>query len=120
MANDKISILTSSALKSIEGKNFVERVIYQELKSRERKTLKVDGVFISIGTHPTSFFIKELIDRNEKDEIIVDAKTCQTKIPGLFAAGDVTDVKFNQIAVATGEGVKAALSAYEYLRKIKR
>jgi thioredoxin-disulfide reductase len=117
--NDKIDILTSAALKSIEGKNFVEKIIYEDLKSKTKKTLKVSGVFVSLGTQPATSFIKDLVDFNEKDEIIVNPKTCETKTPGLFAAGDVTDVKFNQIVIAAGEGVKAALSVYEYLRKIK-
>ena len=118
-ANEKIIILTSSGLKKIEGNNFVEKIIYEDLKSKEKKTLKVEGVFVSVGTQPATSFINELVDFNEKDEIIIDPKTCQTKMPGLFAAGDVTDVQFNQIVIAAGEGAKAALSVYEYLRKSK-
>ena len=118
--DNKIEILTSVALKSIEGKNLVEKIIYEDLKSKTKKTLKVSGVFVSVGTQPATSFIKDFVDFNEKDEIIVDPKTCETKTPGLFAAGDVTDVKFNQIVIATSEGAKAALSVYEYLRNIKQ
>jgi len=118
--NDKINILTSTALKSIEGGNLVEKITYEDLKSKTKKTLKVSGVFVSVGTQPATSFIKDMVDFNEKDEIIVDPKTCETKTPGLFAAGDVTDVKFNQIVIATGEGAKAALSVYEYLKKVKK
>jgi len=119
-ANEKITILTSSVLKKIEGNNFVEKITYEDLKSKENKTLKVDGIFVSVGTQPATSFINELVDFNEKDEIIVDPKTCQTKNEGLFAAGDVTDVKFNQIIIAAGEGAKAALSVYDYLKKNKK
>ena len=119
-SNEKITILTSCALKKIEGNNFVERIIYEDLKSKEKKTLKVDGVFVSVGTQPATSFIKELVDFNEKDEIIVDPKTCETKSAGLFAAGDVTDVMFNQIVIAAGEGAKAALCVYDYLKKNKQ
>jgi thioredoxin-disulfide reductase len=119
-SNEKITILTSSALKKIEGNNFVEKITYEDLKSKEKKMLKVDGVFVSVGTQPATSFINELVDFNEKDEIIVDPKTCQTKSEGLFAAGDVTDVNFNQIVIAAGEGAKAALSVYDYLKKGKK
>ena len=119
-ANEKIAILTSSALRKIEGNNFVEKIIYEDLKSKENRTLKVDGVFVSVGTKPATFFINELVDFNEKDEIIIDPKTCQTKSVGLFAAGDVTDVVFNQIIISAGEGAKAALSVYDYLKKNKK
>ncbi len=118
--NKKITILNPVALKTIEGKNFVEKITYEDLKSKEKKSLKVDGVFVSVGTQPATSFIKDLVDFNEKDEIVIDSKTCQTKTPGLFAAGDVTDTLFNQIVIAAGEGAKAGLSAYEYLKNIKQ
>jgi len=118
--SEKIEIITSAALKTIEGKNFVEKITYEDRKNKEVKTIKVGGVFISIGTQPATSFIKEMVEFNEKDEIVVDPKTCKTKTEGLFAAGDVSDVTYNQIVIAAGEGAKAALSAYEYIRKIKQ
>ncbi len=118
--NEKIEIINFAALKSIEGKNKVERITYEDLKSKQKKNLNVEGVFVSVGTQPATSFIKELVDFNEKDEIVIDPKTCQTKTSGLFSAGDVTDVKYNQIIIAAGEGAKAALSVYDYLRNLKK
>ena len=60
-----------------------------------------------------------MVKLNEREEIIVDPKTNMTSCPGIFAAGDATDVPFKQMIVAAGEGAKAALSAYEYLKQIK-
>ncbi|MBU4299136.1 hypothetical protein KJ636_03780, partial [Patescibacteria group bacterium] len=60
---------------------------------------------------------KGLVDFNERDEIKVDSETFQTKTPGLFAAGDANIGKYKQIVTAAGEGAKAALAAYDYLRK---
>jgi len=120
MNNEKIEIFTSAALKSIEGKNKIEKITYEDIKSKQKKNLNVEGVFVSVGTQPATSFIKELVDFNEKDEIAIDPKTCQTKTPGLFSAGDVTDVKYNQIVIAAGEGAKAALSVYDYLRNLKK
>ena len=113
----KIEVITSAALKKIQGKNFVDSVVYQDRKSKKLQTLRVQGVFVEIGSQPATFFVKDLVDFNEKDEIKVDHKTCQTSTPGLFAAGDVTDIKWKQIVVAAGQGCQAALSAYEYLKK---
>ncbi|MBU1045739.1 FAD-dependent oxidoreductase [Patescibacteria group bacterium] len=118
--NEKIEIINSAALKSIEGKNKVERITYEDVKSKQKKNLKVEGVFVSVGTQPATSFIKEMVDFNEKDEIVIDPKTGQTKTAGLFSAGDVTDVKYNQIVIAAGEGAKAALSVYDYLRNLKK
>ena len=60
-----------------------------------------------------------LFRSNERDEIIVEFETCETKTPGLFAAGDVNVGSFKQIVTAAGEGAKAALAAYDYLEKLK-
>jgi len=59
-----------------------------------------------------------LVTFNERDEILVDFETCQTKTPGLFAAGDCNVGKVKQIITAAGEGAKAALAVYDYLQKI--
>ena len=113
-----ITVIVQAALKKIQGNDFVESVVYQDRKSKALKTLKVQGLFVEIGSQPATSFVKGLVDFNEKDEIVVNPKTSQTKTPGLFAAGDVTDVKYKQIVIACGEGAKAALSAYEYLQKL--
>lgn len=119
----KIELITNAALKRIEGKNFVEGIVYEDRKEKKEKRLSVQGVFIEIGSQPATSFVKDLVDFSQigrMDEIKIDFRTCETKTPGLFAAGDVTDVKYKQIVIACGEGAKAALSAYEYIKKIKK
>lgn len=113
----KVEVITSAALKQIKGKEFVNSIIYQDRKSKKFNTLRVEGIFVEIGSQPATSFIKDLVDFNEKDEIIVKPKTGQTKTSGLFAAGDVDDVPYKQIVIAAGEGAKAAFSAYYYLQK---
>lgn len=114
----KIKIITSAALKKIEGKDFVKAILYQDRKSQKLQTLKVEGVFVEIGSIPATGFVKGLVDFSERDEIKIDPKTNMTRTSGLFAAGDVTDVRHKQIVVAAGEGTKAALSVYDYLQKL--
>ncbi len=113
----KVEIITGAALKEIRGDKFVSSIIYEDRKTGEEKKLKVEGVFVEIGLQPSSAFAKDLVDFNERCEIKVDFETFQTKTPGLFAAGDVNTGKFKQIITACGEGAKAALAAYEYLKK---
>jgi alkyl hydroperoxide reductase subunit F len=113
---DKVEIITNAEIKEIKGKTFVENLIYQERGSDELKTIEVDGVFIEIGSIPATDFVKDLVEFNEKDEIIVNPYTGETKTPGLFAAGDVDNVLYKQIIIACGEGAKAAISAIKYLR----
>ncbi|MBU4299539.1 FAD-dependent oxidoreductase [Patescibacteria group bacterium] len=113
----KVEVITSVILKRIEGEKFVKALLYKTRKTGKEMTLAIDGVFVEIGYQPATSFVKGLVDFNERDEIKVDSETFQTKTPGLFAAGDVNIGKYKQIVTAAGEGAKAALAAYDYLRK---
>lgn len=117
-ASKKIEVLFSSVLKEIKGKDFVESMIYQNQNSKKIIEISLKGIFVEIGSIPAISFLKDLVDFTERSEIKIDSKTSSTKTTGLFAAGDVTDVKYKQIVIASGEGAKAALSAYEYLQDI--
>ena len=76
--------------------------------------LALAGVFVQIGLVPNAEFLKGTVELSRFGEIIIDAK-CHTSVPGIFAAGDVTTVPYKQIIIATGEGSKAALSAFDHL-----
>jgi len=115
-ASGKVEIITNARLKEIKGERFVNSIVYQDLKSKKEKTLKVEGVFIEVGYEPATSFAKGLVDFNERDEIKVEAETCQTSTPGVFAAGDLNEGLFKQIITAAGEGAKAALAAYNYIQ----
>jgi len=112
-------IITNVATKEIKGDQLVNSLIYLDKKTNKEKTLKVQGIFVEIGNQPATSFVKDLVDFNEKDEIIITPETCQTKTPALFAAGDCNVGKYKQIVTAAGEGAKAALAAYEYLQRNK-
>lgn len=110
-----ISIYTSVESKNVEsndagvtGLKILDRI------SGEEKLIKTDGIFVQIGLAPNSGFLGDLVDRNNRAEIVVNPK-CETSVPGIFACGDVTDVPYKQIIVSMGEGAKAGLSAFEYL-----
>lgn len=115
----KVEVITNTVLKQVKGKEFVNSIIYQDRESKGIRTLRVEGIFVEIGSQPATSFVKGLVNFNKKDEIIVDQKTLQTKTPGLFVAGDVTDVIYKQIVIAAGQGAIAALSISNYLQKLK-
>ena len=112
----KIEIHLNKEVKKIEGKDKVQALLYQDLKTGKTFQVPIDGVFVQIGTIPATGFLKGLCEFNEKDEIKVDFESCGTSTPGLFAAGDVNNGKWKQIIIAAGEGARAALAAYEYLQ----
>ena len=112
----KVEIITKAKAKEIKGEKFVNCLIYLDRKTGKEKTLAVEGVFVEIGTQPATSFVKNLVDFNERDEIVAEFETCQTKTPGLFAAGDCNVGRFKQIVTACGEGAKASLAVYDYLQ----
>jgi len=116
----KAEIITSAQTKEIRGDMFVKELVYEDRKEKREVVLPVDGVFIEIGLQPATSFIRDLVEFNERDEIIVDFETYQTKTPGLFAAGDCNIGKARQIITACGEGAKAAMAAFTYLRNLEK
>ncbi len=101
----------------IKGQGLVESIRIRDIKSEEEKELEVGGIFIEIGLEPNSEAVKSLVELNKWGEIIVTPRN-ETSVPGLYAAGDVTDVPEKQIIVAAGEGAKAALQAHRYLQRL--
>ncbi len=110
-----IEIICSAEIKKIKGEKFVNSIVWKDRKNNREKTAEVDGIFVEVGHQPATSFVKNLVDFSKRDEIKINHNTCQTKTPGLFAAGDVTDVKYKQIIIAAGEGAKASLSVSKYL-----
>lgn len=115
----KIEVFLNSEIKEIKGNNKVESIVFYNNESKKTFEMPMEGVFIEIGGIPATAFLKDLpIEFNKYGEIAIDLKTCGAKTSGIFAAGDVTDIKYKQIIVACGEGAKAALSAYDYVQNL--
>lgn len=120
-----VELVMNSILTEIKGGQKVSSVVVKNLKTGETKEVAVEGVFVEIGYEVDPSLVKGLVKLDEYNQIVVDSK-CRTfypnseKIrPGIFAAGDVTNVIFKQIVVAAGEGAKAALAAYNYLHGVE-
>ena len=108
-----ITVHTNTQISALHGDKFLSGITIKNENGRE-ETIDIDGVFIEIGWLPNTDMVAGLLDLNGKREIIVDING-RTSVPGIFAAGDVTDVRSKQIIIAAGDGAKAALEAYEYL-----
>ncbi len=112
-----ITNFTEHETLEIMGDDFVSGIKIRDLKSGEVRSLEVGGVFVEIGLIPSSELAKGLVNLNQLGEIEVSCAG-ETGIPGLYAAGDVTNVPEKQIVVAAGEGAKAALQAHRYLQRL--
>jgi NADH-dependent peroxiredoxin subunit F len=112
-----LTLYTEHETLSIAGDNFVSSITIKNLKSHEVKEMEVTGVFVEIGLIPNSDLAKGIVPFNRLGEIEVSCN-CETDVPGLFAAGDVTSTPEKQIIIAAGEGAKAALQTYHYLQRL--
>ncbi|OGH72312.1 MAG: hypothetical protein A2921_02175 [Candidatus Magasanikbacteria bacterium RIFCSPLOWO2_01_FULL_43_20b] len=110
-----VEIIYQADTKEILGKESVTGIKYLDTVKNKIKEIAVDGVMVHIGQLPNSDFVA-CGKKNALGEIEVNIK-CQTDCPGIFAAGDVTNIPFKQIAISAGHGVTAALSAIEYINK---
>ncbi len=109
-----IDVIISHQLTEIKGEDEVKGVVIKNLKNGNEKGLEVEAVFIEIGLIPNTGFINNKVKLNEQKEIVIDENN-QTSIKGIYAAGDVTDIKDKQIVISAAEGAKAALRVSEYL-----
>ena len=107
----KVTIFNSAQVSAIAGDKIVGAIKIK--KDNKEETFPVQGVFVEIGLIPNSDFAKD-VEKNKFGEIKVNPYN-ETNVPGIFAAGDVTDVPEKQIVIAAGEGSKAALGVFSYL-----
>lgn len=111
---DNVEVIYEANTTAIVGESKVRAVKYTD-KTGEEKEITADGVMVHIGQIPNSQFIDN-VAKNQIGEIVVDEK-CRTNVPGIFAAGDVTNVAYKQIGIAAGQGIVAALAAIEYINR---
>jgi len=116
-AANNLTMFLEHEVLEIKGESLVKGIKVRDLKSKQQRELDVGGIFIEIGLIPNSEPFKGIVHLNSSGEIEVSCAN-ETGVPGLFAAGDVTNVPEKQIVVAAGEGAKAALKAHRYLQRL--
>ena len=110
---ENVRILKDHEVVEVKGDEYARKVILKD-KAGSLKELEADGMFVEKALTPVTGMVAGLVEFDVQGRIIIDS-ACRTNVPGLFAAGDVTNSYAEQVLVAVGEGAKAALSAYEYL-----
>ena len=114
---ENISFILNSEVQTINDENGkVAGITYIDKSSNEIYYLKTSAVFVQIGLIPNSSFVKNVVELNNYNEIIINDK-CETSQSGIFACGDVSSIPHKQIIVSMGNGASAALSASDYLIK---
>lgn len=112
-----VQVIYNAVTTEITGAEFVTALRYTDTASNAPQELALDGVFVEIGAVPNSEFVKGIVELNQIGEIVVDHKTQQSSQPGIWAAGDVSDVRYKQNNISAGDAVKAVLNIYETITK---
>lgn len=113
-ANDKISFIWDTVVTEIKGNGTVQKVTTMDVSSGEEQELTADGVFIYIGHYPNSKFLEGQLVMDEHGYVVTD-DFMRTSVPGVFAAGEIQDSHFRQIATSVGQGCAAAMEAEKWL-----
>jgi len=112
-AASNVTFLDRYQVVEIKGDEFARSVVVKSPEGALQEII-LDGTFVERALIPNSKMVEGLVKLDSQGRIMVDC-ACRTSVPGIFAAGDVTDTYAEQVLVAVGEGAKAALSAYDYL-----
>jgi alkyl hydroperoxide reductase subunit F len=109
-----VTVKTNAQTTEITGDDNVNGISYTDRVSGEEQHIALQGVFVQIGLVPNTEWLDADVETNKIGEIVTD-KHGSTNLPGLFAAGDVTDSPHNQIIISMGDGSNASLGAFDYL-----
>lgn len=115
LARNNVNGIVNATTLEITGENFVDGLIYEDTKTKEQHKLDLKGVFVEIGQIPNSDIVKDLVKLNEYNQIEIDPWTQKTSTIGIWAAGDVTNVRYHQNNISAGDAVKALENIYSYL-----
>lgn len=110
----RLEFVWDSVIKAIQGSDFVEKLQLRNVKSGAESLFPVAGLFVSTGFTPNTDYLKGVIPLDENGAILADA-TMATRVPGIYAAGDIRQKREWQVITAAGDGATAALNVEKYL-----
>ncbi len=115
LANPKAKAVMNAEITEILGDKFVSGLKYKDADGE--RTLDVKGIFVEIGQIPNTGYAEGVVEMNSYKQIIADPRSQMTNVPGIWAAGDCTDVLYHQNNIAAGDAVRALEDIYMYLHK---
>lgn len=115
---NNVELVPNSRVLELKGETKLATLVLENSKSKARNELPVDGAFVELGYVAKTQWVKDLVQLNSSGEIIVDQSSATSR-PGIFAAGDITNTPFKQAVISAGQGATAALSAYNYIMRLR-
>lgn len=111
---DNVEVLWDTVVHNIEGTDRVEQVELENVETKQKRVLALDGVFVAVGILPNSSAFASLLEVNDQNYIVA-GEDCATSVPGIYAAGDIRTKKLRQIITAAADGANAVYSVQNYL-----
>lgn len=115
LSHPNMKVINNAEILEVLGQDFVSGIIYKDSKTGETTTLPTSGIFVEIGQISNAGFIGDLVEKDEFGKIKINAWRQTTSLPGIWAAGDVTNIFYHQNNIAAGDAVKAVEDIYQYL-----
>lgn len=117
--NDKIKFVTNAIVEGVDGDTTVTGLRLRDTVTGEESTLPVTGVFVAIGHDPRSALVRDSVDVDPEGYVLVQGRTTNTSVDGVFAAGDLVDHTYRQAVTAAGSGCSAAIDAERWLADLE-
>lgn len=117
LSMENVEILWNSVVEKINGDNVVESIEIKNLKKDSLTTIEVSGIFIAVGMLPNSDVYKKVVNTDNNGYIVAD-ESCETNIPGIYAAGDIRTKALKQVITAAADGANAITSVERYLNEL--
>ncbi|MEI8174584.1 MAG: FAD-dependent oxidoreductase [bacterium] len=115
LKNLKVKAIKNVDILEVKGKKFVEGIVYKDKNTGKEIELKTSGIFVEIGQIPNTEFAKDLVPLDKIGKVKIDAWTQKTEVPGIWAAGDCTNILYHQNNIAAGDAVRALEDIYLYI-----
>lgn len=115
LAHPNMRSITGAKPKEIQGEKFVSTLVYTDLDGNDH-TLPVGGIFVEIGLVPSTDYVAGLVELDDYKRVKIDPWTQQTSVPGIWAAGDCTNIKYHQNNISAGDAVRALEDIYVHLK----
>lgn len=116
MTYENVTVHLETDILEVKGEGLMSGIVVKDKINDAERFIEANGLFVEIGYLPNSGFVSDFVALNGRGEIMINAMN-ETSVPGVFAAGDVTDVPYKQIVISAGEGAKAALTANDYINR---
>ena len=116
LSHENMIAIKNAETTAVTGENFVSGLTYTNSETNEEHKLAVTGIFVEIGMIPNTDIVADVVDRDDYNRVIIDPWTQKTSEPGIWAAGDCTNVHYHQNNISAGDAVKALEDIYVTLK----